>query len=105
MHRLASLDKICLWGNDSVKLTSSSHEEEQSFSEMGIRVYDVKIGKVKIIAASVRQKRAPPWNSFSSAMLFGCVIAVDQGWQVFDTLFPAWSQSHTLFNPLTIWSD
>ena len=80
MHRLASLDKICLWGNDSVKLTSSSHEEEQSFSEMGIRVYDVKIGKVKIIAASVRQKRAPPWNSFSSAMLFGCVIAVDQGW-------------------------
>ena len=54
MHRLASLDKICLWGNDSVKLTSSSHEEEQSFSEMGIRVYDVKIGKVKIIAASVR---------------------------------------------------
>ena len=42
---------------------------------MGIRVYDVKIGKVKIIAASVRQKRAPP----SSAMLFGCVIAVDQG--------------------------
>ena len=79
MHRLASLDKLAceemiVYNLQALLMKKSSH-----FLKMGIRVYDIKIGRVKIIAASVRQKRAPPWNSFSSAMLFGCVIAVDQG--------------------------
>ena len=105
MHRLASLDKLAceemiVYNLQALLMKKSSH-----FLKWESEFMMQRLAKLKLLLP-LSDKRGHhlgiPFQVLCCLDVSLLLIKGDLTLQVFDTLFPSWSQSHTLFNPLTI---